>query len=484
MLGVVHALRPLSFIAAILISCSLPTPATVSPSPIPSASAGSAAVLPTTVFDAVKAKAHVDYLADPARAGRYSGSAGYLDAAMYVADRFREIGLEPLGDNGTFFQHFTMPIVDLTAMSVLATGEKAYRPRVDFTESVGGRSGSGGVEAEIAVVGGAARSGGQNDFAGANVRGKIALITGPGAPGGASVVESAYQEGAAAVLVIGGATLRYSFGPRFQAATIPTLVITEDVANELMAPSGKKVSDERASVNARRSDPTAPPSGFDIPTTVRVSVSLTPVHDVDAINVVGLLRAPDDAGKRAVLVGGHLDGVGTDPDGSVFQAANDNASGPAVTIEVARALASVQTSLTHSVVFVAFAGEEEGFFGSEAYVAQTATTPGRVESLIAMINLDVIGCCSDTLLVSNEVPDLQRKVRETATSFGIATQSIGGGGSDQTSFARRRVPAVFIGMSDFILHVYADKPSVVEASRLKKAGDVVTTVARQLATAN
>jgi len=355
---------------------------------------------------------------------------------------------------------------------------------VDFTESVGGRSGSGGVEAEIAVVGGAARSGGQNDFAGANVRGKIALITGPGAPGGASVVESAYQEGAAAVLVIGGATLRYSFGPRFQAATIPTLVITEDVANELMAPSGKKVSDERASVNARRSDPTAPPSGFDIPTTVRVSVSLTPVHDVDAINVVGLLRAPDDAGKRAVLVGGHLDGVGTDPDGSVFQAANDNASGPAVTIEVARALASVQTTLTHSVVFVAFAGEEEGFFGSEAYVAQTATTPGRVESLIAMINLDVIGCCSDTLLVSNEVPDLQRKVRETATSFGIATQSIGGGGSDQTSFARRRVPAVFIGMSDFILHVYADKPSVVEASRLKKAGDVVTTVARQLATAN
>src|SRR5439155_1406016 len=157
------------------------------------------------------------------RAGRYSGSVGYLDAATYVAERFREIGLEPAGDSGTFFQHFTMPIVDLTAMSVLATGEKGYRPRVDFTESVGGRSGSGSVEAEISVVGGAARSGGQNDFAGANVRGKIALITGPGAPGGASVVESAYQEGAAAVLVIGGAALRYSFAPRFQTMTIPTL---------------------------------------------------------------------------------------------------------------------------------------------------------------------------------------------------------------------------------------------------------------------
>jgi hypothetical protein len=430
----------------------------------------------------VKAKAHVDYLADPARAGRYSGSAGYLDAAMYVADRFREIGLEPLGDNGAFFQHFTMPIVDLTAMSVLATGEKVYRPRVDFTESVGGRSGSGSVEAGIAVVGGAARSGGQNDFAGAGVRGKIALITGPFMPGGGSSVENAYQEGALGVLVIGGATVRYTYLPRFQATTIPTLVITEDVANELIAPSGKKVSDERVSVSARRSDPTAPPSGFDVATTVRMSVSLTPVHDVEAVNVVGLLRAPDTEGaKRAVLVGGHLDGVGTDPDGSVFPAANDNASGPAVMIEVARALASGRSSLIHSVVFVAFAGEEEGFLGSEAYIARTATTPGRVESLIAMINLDVIGCCGNTLIVSNDAPDLQRRVRDAATSLGIASESIGAGSSDQISFARRRVPALFIGWSDFILHTYRDTPSVVEAGRLKKAGDVVTTVARQLA---
>src|SRR3989441_11330075 len=88
-----------------LVACSAPAPA--SPSPSPASSASTASVLPSTAFDAVKAKAHVEYLADPARAGRYSGSAGYLDAATYVADRFREIGLEPLGDNGTFFQHFS-----------------------------------------------------------------------------------------------------------------------------------------------------------------------------------------------------------------------------------------------------------------------------------------------------------------------------------------------------------------------------------------
>ena len=471
-------------LALALIACASPTQAELSASASPSAVGRSGA---SPEFDGAKAKAHVDYLADPARGGRYSGSAGYRDAATYVADRFREIGLEPLGDGGTFFQHFTMPIVDLTATSVLrrlGPDPRDFRPRVDFTESVGNRAGSGAAEAQVAVVGGAARSGGQDDFAGASARGKIALVTGPSAPGAGGSLENVFAEGAIGALVVGGASIRYSYIPRLQTVTIPTLVITEDVANELLAPSGKRLADVQAAVRARRSDPAAPAAGFDVPTTIRMSVSLTPVHDVDAINVVGLLRAGNaESAKRAVLVGGHLDGVGTDPDGSVFQAANDNASGPAVTIEVARALASVRSSLVHSVVFVAFAGEEEGFFGSEAYVAQTATTPGRVESLIAMINLDVIGCCGDTLIVSNEAPDLQRRVRDAATKLGVTSASIGGGGSDQTSFTRRRVPAVFIGWSDFILHTYRDTPSVVQASRLQKAGDVVSTVAKELATA-
>jgi hypothetical protein len=474
--------RALIVLAVITAGACTTSPAARTPTPTPSTVV---VVAPATEFDAAKAKAHVNYLADPARGGRYSGSAGYRDAATYVADRFREIGLEPLGDGGTFFQRFTMPIVDLTEMSTFsAPGGQTYKARVDFTESVGGRSGSGRAEAELAAVGGGARTGAINDFAGASVRGKIALVTGPAAQNGGSSVENAYEEGAVGVLIVGGATLRYSYIPRFQSETIPTLVISSDVANQLLAPAGKTLSTAQDLVRARRADPNAPASGFDIPTAVRMSVSLTPVRDVDAINVVGLLRAPDpNNSQRAVLVGGHLDGVGTDPDGSVFQGANDNASGPAVAIEVARALAAQRDSLNHSVVFVAFAGEEEGFFGSEAYIAQMAVTPGRVESLVAMLNLDVIGCCSETLLVSNDAPDLQNRIRAAATRLGVATEATGSGGSDQTSFARRRVPAAFIGAADFILHVYADKPEVVRESWLEKAGDVVTAVTKDLATA-
>src|SRR4029077_13872415 len=167
---------------------------------------------------------------------------------------------------------------------------------------------------------------------------------------------------------------------------------SQEVADQLLAPTGKTVSTAQDLVRARRSNPSAPASGFDVPITVRSAVSLAPVHDVDAINVVGLLRSPDpNNAQRAVLVGGHLDGVGTDPDGSVFQAAHHNASGPAVTIAGARARAASRASLSHSIVFVAFAGEEEGYYGSEAYVTQMAVAPGRVERLVAGVDLCVIG---------------------------------------------------------------------------------------------
>ena len=212
-----------------------------------------------------------------------------------------------------------------------------------------------------------------------------------------------------------------------------------------------------------------------------MTLPLTPVHEVEGVNVIALLRANDpDLSKRAVLVGGHLDGVGTDPNGTVFSAANDNASGPAVTIEVARALAPRRAELRRSIVFVAWAGEEEGFLGSEAYAGRMAVSPGRTESLVAYLNLDVIGCCGNTLEASDESPALVSRLRAAATRLGTPFQSIRGGGSDQTTFAKRGVPTALILWSDIILHTPRDTIALIETPRLQKAGDVVTAVTLEL----
>jgi hypothetical protein len=460
-------------------------PSTVIASPAPSASVvpstSALAVAGAGSFDGVRAREHIAYLADPARGGRYSGSSGYREAAQYVADQFKAVGLEPLGDGGSYLQRFAMPITDLSATPTLTrTGNDArsWKHRVDFTESVGGRSGNGAAEAEVVVVGGAAKGSGQDDFAGVTVRGRIALVTGPTA---GSSVETSFGEGAVGVLVIGDTSIRYSFIPRFFGETIPVLIITESVANELLAPSARTVAQVQNAVRARRSDPSAPSPAFETKVSVRMTLPLTPVREVEGVNVVGLLRGTDpEQSKRAVLVGGHLDGVGTDPDGTVFTAANDNASGPAVTIEVARALVAKRAELKRSIVFVAWAGEEEGLIGSEAYAARMAVSPGRVESLVAYLNLDVIGCCGNTLEASDESAALVDRIGAAARSLGIPFQSVRGGGSDQTTFAKRGVPSSLILWSDYILHTPRDTIVVIETPRLQKAGDVVTAVALDL----
>ena len=470
-------------LTALLVAGCGPTAVVASPTPpaSPSPSASIAVAVASAVFDGARAREHIAYIADPARGGRYSGSQGYLDAAQYVADQFRTIGLEPIGDGGTYFQRFSMPIVDLSATPTLArTGADArsWKHRVDFTETVGGRSGNGTAEAQVVVVGGGAKGNGQDDFAGVSTRGRIALVTGPTS---GPAVENSFAEGAIGVLVVGDASIRYSFIPRFFTDPIPVLAITEGAANELLAPSGRTVAQVQSTVRARRSDPSAPSPAFETNIAVRMSLPLTPVRDVEGVNVVGLLRGTDaELSRRAVLIGGHLDGVGTDPDGTVFPGANDNASGPAVTIEVARALVAQRAQLKRSVVFVAFAGEEEGLLGSEAYATRMGVSPGRVESLVAYLNLDVIGCCGNTLEASEESPALVDRIRLAAQRLGIPFRSIRGGGSDHATFSKRGVPAAIILWSDIILHTPRDTIALIEVSRLQKAGEVVTAVALEL----
>ncbi|MGH2490012.1 MAG: M28 family metallopeptidase, partial [Candidatus Limnocylindria bacterium] len=136
--------------------------------------------------------------------------------------------------------------------------------------------------------------------------------------------------------------------------------------------------------------------------------------------------------------------------------------------------------LRRSVVFVAFAGEEEGLLGSEAYATRMAVSPGRVESLVAYLNLDVIGCCGNTLEASDESRALVDRIRAAATRFGIPFRSIRGGGSDHETFSKRGVPAAIVLWSDIILHTPRDTIALIETARLQKAGDVVTAVTLEL----
>lgn len=433
-------------------------------------------------FDLDRARQHLAFLADPARGGRFTASPGYEEAARYVADRFREIGLEPLGDDGTYFQKFPMSLVDLAATPTLeriSSAAKSYRHRSDFVEVVGQTRGSGTADGELAFVGG----GNAGDYDGIDATGKLVLVAGPGE---GDRVRTAIDKGAAGLLFVTLSSpidIKFSYPPRFDPKTIPVLVVTEAVANELLAASGRRVAELRQAVEEQRRGGGSGRLAFDTGTRVRMSVPLTPVRAVEAKNVVGLLRAADPIqARRAVAVGAHLDGVGTDPSGTVFAGAVDNASGVATLIEVARALTVSRAALRHSGVFVAFAGEEEGFFGAEAYLDRMAVTPGRAESLLAYINVDSIGCCGGTLVSTEENGPLRDKVKGIAEQLSFSFSSQRSASSDQVAFARRRVPSVMVLWSDQgPIHTPRDTIERVQPDRLRDIGRVVTLLALQLA---
>ncbi|MDQ2952458.1 MAG: M28 family peptidase, partial [Chloroflexota bacterium] len=440
-------------------------------------------------FDAGRAGAHIAYLADPARQGRFSGSPGYRESAQYVADRFKEIGLEPVSEDGSYFQRFQQTIVSITAMPTLdlvGANAKSYVPRRDFTERIGGRAAGGTVEGNIVYVGGGIRNAEYSDYAGTHPEGNIVLIAGPtdGDP-----IDAAIRAGAKGVIFVQApdspvGIIKFSAVAAFERATVPVLIVTEAVADELIAGTGQRIADLRSTLEERRrraeQRPTlvrvAPePLSFDTGNRVKMSVSLGPVQQVETMNVVAQLKGTDpERSKKFVIIGGHLDGIGADPNGDLFPGANDNASGPAVTIEVARVLAAHRAMLKNSFIFVAFAGEEEGLVGSEIFVQNSITKAHRPDNVVAFINLDMEGCCGG-LAASDEVFALHDRLKNAAERLGYDLEySPRIGQSDHFSYLRRRVPAILLGPTELgAFHTTGDTSASVDPKRLRESGEVI-----------
>jgi hypothetical protein len=293
------------------------------------------------------------------------------------------------------------------------------------------------------------------------------------------------------VIFVTQSVIKSSYIPAFETKTLPVISVSEAVADELLAASGKHVADLRKTLQDRqeraRTHPsiarvTPQPLSFDTTARVRFSVPVGPVHKVRTANVVGLLRGSDpERSGKFVVMGGHLDGIGTDPDGTVFPAANDNASGPSVAIEVARVLVDNRARMRNSVVVAVFAGEEQGLVGSELFVNQSLVMPWRPDNVVSFFNLDVAGCCGPELGASEESFALHQRLSNAADRLGVPF-GYTRGSSDHFSYVRRRVPAVMVAWTDFTgFHTTGDTLATIETWRLRAAGEVTTQTILELA---
>jgi len=361
-------------------------------------------------FDPDRAYADVAYLASDELQGRQAGSAGAAQAAAYVASRFAAYGLQPAVDTEggpSFEQSFPISYTTLLEAPVLELVDddgqvlEALAYRAEFVDLLHETSGSGDAEGQAVWIA-------DPDYAGLDLGGKIAVRV-PSLPI-TDEVAHAMEHGASALLLVGktaGQTrpLSKSALPATfsEASSIPALELTQQGYARLLA-----------AAECSEQDLSDAPPALPLGIRVRVRVLLQPPHTVEATNVLGLLPGADpDLAGEVVLISAGYDHVGDDPPawvcptgvsstlspdergatcarepGRRYPGANDNASGVAVMLEIARLWHEAGYRPERTVLLAAWAAHENGQLGLRHYVEDPALP---LDSLFAVLHLDAVG---------------------------------------------------------------------------------------------
>jgi aminopeptidase YwaD len=342
---------------------------------------------------AAELQAAVRTLTGPGMEGRRGGTAGGDLAARQLADWLQAAGLRPGGEAGSFFQSFVVAagarIAPGTTLRVVAT-TRALETGRDWTPH--GGSLRDRVTGEIVFVGYgvSAPEFGYDDWAGVDARGRIALAL-DGAPAhlaGASATRlgkliAARRAGALGLLLV--ADRLPSLATTAAAVRIVSGTITASAADALLAPSGVTTG-ALAHAIAERRTPASLASGV----RVELAVALEGA-DRSAVNVIGVLPGADPVrAGETIVVGAHYDHLGI-VGGALYPGADDNASGTAVVVGLARAAAAAGP-FDRTLVFVLFGAEEMGLVGSGHYVRRPTVA---IDRTAVMLNFDMVGRLRD-----------------------------------------------------------------------------------------
>jgi Zn-dependent M28 family amino/carboxypeptidase len=421
----------------------------------------------------------IEYLASDQMEGRGPGTAGINAAANYIACYFKGLGLAPPPGQKSYFQPFHYITVNgVDPKTNLKTADKSWKPSDDFNPlAISAESEfSGpvvfvgyGITADKDKDGKAIH---YDDYANIDVHGKVALalrfepvdssgksrLSADGWSDHASLVAKAKlaaEHGATALLIVHppvhhGPELLAAISRRFgeRPAPIPMIHIKQHVAEELLKSAG--ASDLKSYQGSI--DESFTPKSFAL-SNVIISGGIALNRDnFELNNVQAFLPAKGKRAREFIVVGAHYDHLGRGGQGSlaaysgqIHHGADDNASGTAALMELARLLSS-GPPLQRSVIFVAFSGEEEGLLGSQHWVSEP---PVPLKQVVAMINMDMVGRVkNNSLLVGGTgtaapFEEILNRIDQQSPLDFKSTWRNGIAPSDNTSFVAREIPVLF-----------------------------------------
>lgn len=378
--------------------------------------------------------------------GRKSGLASGRRAEEWMAERCREAGLQPW-NGSTFFHEFKASVTEEGGRPVCAIvdGEPTAYLK-DFVTLI--YSGKGKVEAEVVFAGYGihAPDKGRDDYAGLDVKGKIVLAV-RGKPQGSRFDEeryigykssTAFDRGAAGFLLCeGDKAVPGTIQEKYHRADLPAVWISGAMADTLFRRAGKPgLAAQKGALEAGKA------ASFPLGVKVRLEIEGRLLRDRPMRNVVGLWHGTGETDEYVVL-GAHLDHVGKGPTGTVFNGADDNASGSSMLLEIARAVCAKGQRFRRHLVFVWFAAEEQGLTGSRAFVKKP---PIPLEKIAVMINTDMVGQGKPVLAVggAEAYPRDAGFLRGFALD-GFETKAFrAASNSDHYPFQASGVPAFFV----------------------------------------
>ncbi|MGB3714522.1 MAG: M28 family peptidase [Candidatus Promineifilaceae bacterium] len=422
-------------------------------------------------FDVSRALEHVDALSRREFSGRLAGSPGGQAAGEYIADKMADYGLQPGGYDGSYYQPFPITYTLLLAAPELAvTGpdgslDDSYELYEDFAPFISGYAGDGEGSGEVYWVNYCR----PEDFYGLDVVGKIVFCH-AAASGSENTASSrrAIEYGADGLLFLTDPQKRppdfgYRHAEVWVPRSIPVLFVYPEVAADLFENSGEVPSYEGGD-----SEP------FLLETQAQLNVPASGAEVVEARNILGVLPGRDsDFKDEVVVIGAHYDHMGQGPDGTYWPGANDNASGVAAMLEIARSWQEQGYVPRRTVVFGAWDAEEWGLIGSTTYVFHPSYP---LENTVASIQLDMVGAGSDTLNIGGNT-SLSRQLQDVADALEVEAEISDLGRSDHVPFMQAGIPAsLLIWLAEDVViphyHRPADQPAVIEPEKLIAASKV------------
>jgi hypothetical protein len=456
---------------------------------------------------------HVKQLASEEFTGRGVDTPGIRLARDYIAGEFAKRGLRPAGGSQSYFQAFDVVIgVAVKEPSRLALNGQTLRLSEDWIPlglSTSAKAEGGVVFAGYGIT---AKDYGYDDYAGIDAKGKVVVVLRyepppkdanspfrkfPDASTYATLrakANNARAHGAAAMILVdlngddkaellSTRSSLWRGGNTLVAAQVKRRVIEPWLASHGVSLVSLKEKIDQAEKPASMAVPEA---------RIRLEVTLQEERR-RAENVVAILDGADPrlAGEN-IVIGAHYDHLGfghfgareRQSEGKIHPGADDNASGTAVMLDLARRMSELPAKPARSIVFVAFSGEELGLYGSRAFVEQSPL----VRSTKMMINLDMVGRLREnrlTVFGARSGPGLSQIIQGGASRLGLAIQeSDGVGRSDHTSFYNRKIPVLhFFTGTHADYHRPSDTWDKINIDGAAKIGDLVLLTALQVADA-